>query len=172
MATKVFLTPSIVSTVAILIVLEQGWKYEKQRRFQTFVHCRNPHCTGAGLEDEDEPFKPDGSRAVAILIVLEQGWKTMLTRWSKLAAAVAILIVLEQGWKAGFFLGKSVHYGRNPHCTGAGLEGAPKGAEAAEEQSQSSLYWSRVGRLITSISSELLFRGRNPHCTGAGLEVS
>ena len=61
---------------------------------------------------------------------------------------VAILIVLEQGWKyvlSGVFEG--IITGRNPHCTGAGLEG--------KKESEHECY--RVCR--------------NPHCTGAGLEA-
>ncbi len=86
--------------VAILIVLEQGWK--------TFM------C-----------FDKRNSSVVAILIVLEQGWKAKATKATeKEAAKVAILIVLEQGWKLPHNpLSPRLWYNRrNPHCTGAGLE--------------------------------------------------
>ena len=109
--------------------------------------CRNPHCTGAGLE------------------VLNA------KHWSVFFNPVAILIVLEQGWKA-----EKAHYlalpkGRNPHCTGAGLEVPSEHRRTgARAGSQSSLYWSRVGRLLPEVRTDP-FLCRNPHCTGAGLEA-
>jgi len=60
--------------VAILIVLEQGWKHTAKTIFSFLL------------------------RKVAILIVLEQGWKVFqILETGRMA--VAILIVLEQGWK-------------------------------------------------------------------------
>ena len=60
--------------VAILIVLEQGWKANPFFRKAGSTR-RNPHCTGAGLEDSNRHLRAIARRVVAILIVLEQGWK-------------------------------------------------------------------------------------------------
>jgi len=38
-------------TVAILIVLEQGWKDRAIAPGFDILFRRNPHCTGAGLEE-------------------------------------------------------------------------------------------------------------------------
>ena len=113
------------AVVAILIVLEQGWKI-KIKFTRLKIAGRNPHCTGAGLEVPGADGKPVLYCRVAILIVLEQGWKR-----SKMSAV------------------KAKQFRRNPHCTGAGLEEAlliP--ATLKLLRSQSSLYWSRVGRIV------------------------
>ena len=86
---------------------------------------------------------------VAILIVLEQGWKRPARSLFRRQRPVAILIVLEQGWKH-----KKTYIMKN-----------------IEFKSQSSLYWSRVGRIRNAPKAAALHAGRNPHCTGAGLEV-
>jgi len=62
-------------SVAILIVLEQGWKQQQRKLLLVFA------------------------APVAILIVLEQGWKLETAAGLQLPVVVAILIVLEQGWK-------------------------------------------------------------------------
>jgi len=158
-------------TVAILIVLEQGWKVLQNR----IMVIRS--CVVAILIVLEQGWKAS-KRAlyasiyrVAILIVLEQGWKgyrepervasfpsQSSLYWSRVgrlsrmimrvSGIVAILIVLEQGWKAKI---------SNP-------------IENMKIESQSSLYWSRVGRTGQSICPIMLFSSRNPHCTGAGLE--
>jgi len=76
---------------------------------------RNPHCTGAGLEDVFG-----------------------FPRTTRKAS-------------------------RNPHCTGAGLEGSSLNAILMENgKSQSSLYWSRVGRRRFAVSRrELRYRSQS-----------
>ena len=87
---------------------------------------RNPHCTGAGLEDPGRPDRDVGHC---------QGRNPHCTG--------AGLEVNMQRAKLPRFSSR-----RNPHCTGAGLEEVVEGVKTIfVGTSQSSLYWSRVGRM-------------------------
>ena len=136
-----------VPVVAILIVLEQGWKLGVRTGLCSWSLSRNPHCTGAGLEAFPRQFGYVGKDVsqsslywsrVGRFINLSnhplRGWSQSSLYWSRVGrlrstrssrtrVLVAILIVLEQGWKSS---GSS--YSMN-----------------AVNLSQSSLYWSRVG---------------------------
>ena len=86
---------------------------------------------------------------------------------------VAILIVLEQGWKKQPKSAKQADKGRNPHCTGAGLEGSRRLDDNEVLVGSRNPHCTGAGLEASKQGSgyALLRRGRNPHCTGAGLEV-
>ena len=134
--------------VAILIVLEQGWKRPGglfafyTRRSQSSLYwsrvgsTRDIRAASARVSWSQSSLYwsrvgrislyglSSSYGSVAILIVLEQGWKCKFLTKNRLLSAVAILIVLEQGWKYW-----DVHIDT-----------------MSRFKSQSSLYWSRVGR--------------------------
>ncbi len=109
-------------------------------------------------------------------------WRSMSakqwTRFSRLPIhprqQVAIPIVLEQGWKLpdGVSVKEALTPGRNPHCTGAGLE-VVASTTAREVSERRNPHCTGAG--LEESSSMLLglppSESRNPHCTGAGLEV-
>ena len=162
---------------------------------KTFI-SRNPHCTGAGLEDErygndnatvllrrNPHCTGAGLEVYAIDMSSEQLEESQSSLyWSRVGSlAIMFAFTAELGSQSSLYWSR---VGRRPK---------PRAKPRANNKSQSSLYWSRVGRVrrqglylsdpvailivleqgwkppvnVTFTVSET---GRNPHCTGAGLE--